>query len=206
MDWSYTERDPGLALFTTCLQAGAPMPMTAGMRVLEIGCCEADWLHLAAKAWPECAFVGVDVRAPNDREEHGRIERVQADVMNPDLFAPESFDAIVSLSAIEHVGLGHYGDPKDPKGDIRVMANAWRWLKPGGWLYFDVPYDPTGYRVQGTECRVYDDQAIAWRLSPLTGHGPHAWFSEARSAGTLVPKPTAPVEPFHYCAMVWRKS
>src|SRR5688572_12904 len=40
--WGYSGGDPGLALFTACLAAGAPMPITPGMRVLEVGCCEGD--------------------------------------------------------------------------------------------------------------------------------------------------------------------
>jgi SAM-dependent methyltransferase len=188
------------------------MTFTPGMRVLEVGSCESNWLELARAAWPGVEFVGFDQRKGKPRE-----GVIKGDGLNPDLFPAEGFDAVVSLSAIEHFGLGHYKDPIDPDGDSRIVANVWRWLKPGGIFYFDVPYDPTGYRVQGTKCRVYDDAAVLNRLfhGPLRndpcGHWEtwvteNQWFSHANAAGTLVPYPLNPVTPFHYVAMVWRKA
>jgi SAM-dependent methyltransferase len=213
MGWSYTERDPGLMLFTACLTAGAPMRVTSTSRILEIGCCEADWLHLAHKAWPDAELVGIDTRAPNVTDGDGKVTRRKANVLDPTLFEPGQFDAIVSLSAIEHVGLGHYRDPIDPDGDSHALANAWRWLKPGGWLYFDVPYCPTGYREQWTKCRIYGQWEHWTRLwvEPLAQAKASAvqrfeGFVKGREAGTLIGRPTEPVEPFHYVAVVWQKA
>lgn len=215
--WNYDDgTDPGIRLFSACLKAGAPIVFGRGdespepFRVLEVGCCESDWLQRAADCWRDARFVGIDVRT---KVRLGtQLMAVQANVLDPDIVQPESLDAIVSLSAIEHVGLGHYGDPLAPDGDTKAITNCMRWLKPGGWLYFDVPYDPTGYRVHGTECRVYDDNALWDRLwvNPLCsvkGRALWRWtgYAPARDAGTLVEKPTASVEPFHYVAMVWRK-
>jgi len=209
--------DPGIALFRACLAAGAPMTFEPGARVLEIGCCEAPWLYQAHKAWPQTFFTGIDTRAPDVIDGEGMVRRMPANVMDPELFEPESFDGIVSLSAIEHVGLTHYGDPPDPDGDSKAIANAWRWLKPGGWLYFDVPYDPSGYRVQGTECRVYDDTEIMarlilpfvdWGLEELKGVLAREWrgYVHAESPHLLLSEPpTVAVKPFHYCAMCWVK-
>lgn len=208
--WTYAGNDPGLALFTVCLKAGASMPIEGAAKVLEVGCCEANWLTPAADAWPEASFTGIDVRKSKDANSaDGRVSRIRASVLNPDLFPADHFDAVVSLSAIEHIGLGHYGDPIDPDGDSKAVANIWRWLKPGGWFYFDVPYDPTGYRVQGTKCRVYDDAEILMRLHrsvDLQFSDLFDAYSHANEAGTLIDKPTAAVQPFHYCAMVWRKA
>jgi SAM-dependent methyltransferase len=48
----------------------------------------------------------------------------------------------LSLSCMhvaEHVGLGRYGDPLDPDGDLKSMHELQRVLAPGGTLLFVVP-------------------------------------------------------------------
>ena len=210
MSWSYAGDDPGIGLFDTCLTAGAPMVVLPGMHILEIGCQEADWLSEAHRAWPEIDLVGIDTRATDAAS--GAVTRLRADARHADLFPAESFDGIVSLSAIEHIGLGHYGDPIDPDGDTKAMANVFRWLKPGGWVYFDVPYDPTGYQVKGTECRVYDDDALFERLwmQPLADAKARArwlWdgYVHAKAPRELLDKPTVAAQPFYYRACVFQK-
>lgn len=87
-------------------------------------------------------------------------------------FAPQSFNWIVSISAIEHIGLGHYKqDPVNDSGDSIAMANAWRWLTPGGWMYVDVPWNvgENAYHVHGTSHRVYDEMTASTRLLPDWG-------------------------------------
>lgn len=49
------------------------------------------------------------------------------------------FDAILSISSFEHDGLGRYGDPIDPDGDLEAMKNAMEMLNPGGLLFLAVP-------------------------------------------------------------------
>jgi len=49
------------------------------------------------------------------------------------------FDYIVSISSIEHDGLGRYGDPIDPDGDIRAMNEMRNFLNPNGLLFLAVP-------------------------------------------------------------------
>jgi SAM-dependent methyltransferase len=45
-----------------------------------------------------------------------------------------SVDCVVTLSSIEHFGLGRYGDPFDPEGDRKAMAEMIRVLRSGGTL------------------------------------------------------------------------
>jgi hypothetical protein len=201
VSWHYDKSDVGILLFDACLRAGAPMRFETGMRVLEIGSCESDWLERAHDAWPGVVFAGIDVRG----DKHNRPYRWKRNVMDAGIFQPETFDAIVSLSAIEHIGLGHYGDPLELTGDIIAMTHAWSWLKPGGWMYFDVPYDPTGYRVQGTKCRVYDDAGIYGRLAPARDVVAWTGYVEHQRPGDLIPKPALAVQPFHYVALVLNK-
>jgi len=50
-----------------------------------------------------------------------------------------SFDVAISLSSFDHDGLGRYGDPLDPDGDLKAMRQALGLLKPGGLLFLTVP-------------------------------------------------------------------
>jgi len=50
-----------------------------------------------------------------------------------------TFDAAISISSFEHDGLGFYGDPIDPDGDLKAMARMRKIVKPGGLMYFCVP-------------------------------------------------------------------
>jgi len=53
---------------------------------------------------------------------------------------PRKFDVILSVSSIEHDGLGRYGDPINPDGDIDFMSNAKdKLLKEGGHMFIAFP-------------------------------------------------------------------
>jgi hypothetical protein len=51
----------------------------------------------------------------------------------------EKYDAIVSYSSIEHSGLGRYGDPLNPSGDIETMEHIYRSLVVGGLCFLGIP-------------------------------------------------------------------
>jgi SAM-dependent methyltransferase len=51
----------------------------------------------------------------------------------------ESCDSLSCLHALEHFGLGRYGDPVNYNGHIIGMENLYKMLKSGGKLYFSVP-------------------------------------------------------------------
>jgi SAM-dependent methyltransferase len=53
---------------------------------------------------------------------------------------PQTFDVVISISSIEHDGLGRYSDPINPVGDLDVMRKIKKQiLKPGGLLLLAVP-------------------------------------------------------------------
>lgn len=54
-------------------------------------------------------------------------------------FECRSVPSLSCLHAMEHVGLGRYGDDIDPLGCFTGMAELQRVLAPGGRLYFSVP-------------------------------------------------------------------
>lgn len=54
-------------------------------------------------------------------------------------FEDGSLESLSSLHAVEHFGLGRYGDPVDAGAHERAMRSFVRVLRPGGHLYFSVP-------------------------------------------------------------------
>lgn len=54
-------------------------------------------------------------------------------------FADGSVRSLSCMHVVEHVGLGRYGDPLDPEGDLKAMRELSRVVAPGGTLLFVVP-------------------------------------------------------------------
>lgn len=67
------------------------------------------------------------------------LEFIQADATNLDRIASESIDSLSSLHALEHFGLGRYGDPIDPEASFKAMKAMQRVLKFNGMLYLSLP-------------------------------------------------------------------
>jgi len=97
------------------------------------------------------------IRVMDIRELPGTIanvEFVQMDMMKE---IPEhlvaSTDSLSCLHAIEHFGLGRYGDPIRFDGYLLGLDNLYRLLKPGGKLYFSVPIGPQ--RIEYNAHRIF---------------------------------------------------
>lgn len=71
----------------------------------------------------------------------------------------EEFENIVTFSSIEHSGLGRYGDPLSPYGDIEAIQQIHCMLKPEGLLVLGIPtsQDDTSF-VQFNAHRIYGSQ------------------------------------------------
>ena len=80
----------------------------------------------------------LDIR-PMESVGHPNIQFRTADLMKLDPKLIESSDSISCLHAIEHFGLGRYGDEIDPKGHISGFQNLVAMLKPSGRLYISFP-------------------------------------------------------------------
>lgn len=50
-----------------------------------------------------------------------------------------TWDYILAISTIEHIGLGAYGDNKDKKGDRLAIENIHKLLKPNGYFLITIP-------------------------------------------------------------------
>jgi hypothetical protein len=67
-------------------------------------------------------------------------------------------DSLSCLHALEHFGLGRYGDPIDPVGYQRGLANMALLLRSGGMFYLSVPIGRE--RVEFNANRVFDPHNI----------------------------------------------
>jgi hypothetical protein len=54
----------------------------------------------------------------------------------------QSFDFIVTMSSLDHDGLGRYGDPLNPNGDLESMIKLRSLLKADGKMILTVPIGP----------------------------------------------------------------
>lgn len=64
----------------------------------------------------------------------------------------EKYDTIVTYSSIEHSGLGRYGDPLNPNGDIETMEHIYKSLSDGGICMVGFPV--------GRDCLVWNAHRI----------------------------------------------
>jgi len=136
--------------------------------ILDIGCCSSGVpIALASRGF---RVVGIDVN-PYPYP-HPNLRAVRGDAMRCP-FAAESCAAVLAISAIEHIGIGHYGDPLAAAGDHATVQEIVRVLRPGGVVVITVPFG----RAMTTDVqRVYDPLRLTELLRPLTVvHVEHAW-------------------------------
>ena len=80
----------------------------------------------------------LDIR-PLNHIGHENIQFLQADLMDSDVVVTEQTDSLSCLHAIEHFGLGRYGDQIDPLGYLRGFKNMLSMVKVGGIFYISFP-------------------------------------------------------------------
>jgi SAM-dependent methyltransferase len=82
----------------------------------------------------------------------------QADFMELPDHLREYCDSLSCLHALEHFGLGRYGDPIDVDGYRKGFENLCKMLKPNGTLYFSVPIGVE--RIEFNAHRVFSIETI----------------------------------------------
>jgi hypothetical protein len=86
-----------------------------------------------------------DVEVFDIRPQESKIKEIkftQLDLLQLPENLVEYCDSISSLHAIEHFGLGRYGDPVDIDGHLKGLNNIYKMLKKDGKFYFAVPIGP----------------------------------------------------------------
>ncbi|MEI8343160.1 MAG: DUF268 domain-containing protein [Verrucomicrobiota bacterium] len=80
-------------------------------------------------------------------------------------FPDQSVSSISCMHVVEHIGLGRYGEPLDPAGDLKAMAELQRVVAPGGSLLFVTPVGKP--RVVFNAHRIYSTRQVLKSFSEL---------------------------------------
>jgi hypothetical protein len=132
------------------------------------------------------AFRGIEVF--DIRPQKSMVRNIifrQADLMKLPDDMKECCDSISSLHAIEHFGLGRYGDQIDRYGHIKAIENISSMLRPGGKFYFSVPIGRQ--RIEFNAHRVF---GIRYLLDLLTVNYDLVKFHYVNDAGNLIENAT----------------
>ncbi len=73
-------------------------------------------------------------------------------------FPDNSVESLSCMHTIEHIGLGRYGDPIDPEGDIKAARELVRVLKPGGTFLYVAPIGKP--RIEFNAHRIYSYEQV----------------------------------------------
>jgi hypothetical protein len=86
----------------------------------------------------------------------------QWDLMSNELGEIQTYDSVSCLHALEHFGLGRYGDSINPDGWIEGLEALTAITRPGGTLYLSVPIGPE--RIEFDAHRVFSLSRLRSKL------------------------------------------
>lgn len=121
----------------------------------------------------------LDIRAQDNLIPNVRFEQCDITGVVPGHLL-ESADSVSCLHALEHFGLGRYGDEVAYDGYLAGLENLYRILKSGGRMYLSTPIGPQ--RVEFDAHRVF---SVGYLLSLLEPRFDVAQFSYVDDAGDL---------------------
>jgi SAM-dependent methyltransferase len=122
-------------------------------RVLDIG----SYRHFILGLLAHFSITTIDVRNRRPISPNEMIITCDAKKLNlPD----DSFDLVLSLCALEHFGLGRYGDEFDLVADQKAFAEMVRVLKPGGRLIFTTTVTRAQPAIAFNAHRIYNHQRL----------------------------------------------
>jgi len=84
------------------------------------------------------------------KSEHGDLTNLH--------FATNSVKSLSCMHTLEHIGLGRYGDPIDPQGDMKAASELARVLAPGGSFIFVTPVGKP--KIEFNAHRIYSYEQV----------------------------------------------
>ena len=127
-----------------------------GSSVLVVGSAE-PWHEAVCLALGAARVTTVDYGMRT--YEHPQLDQVNASFWNQLGDANLNYDVVVSASSLDHDGLGRYGDPIAPDGDLLTMRLLLRALAPGAKVILSVPVGPD--RIIWNLMRIYGKDRLA---------------------------------------------
>jgi len=106
----------------------------------------------------------LDIR-PMEQSIHQNIKFNQMDLMS-DQSSTNMTDSLSCLNAIEHFGLGRYGDPINPKGHLIGFNNMIKLIRPNGTFYISFPVNSSESKTYFNAHRVFNfKEILSWQGS-----------------------------------------
>ena len=127
-----------------------------GSSVLVIGSAE-PWHEAVCLALGASRVTTVDYGSR--KYEHPQLDQVNASFWKQVDDSNLAYDVVVAASSLDHDGLGRYGDPIAPDGDLLTMRSLLRTLAPDSKVILSVPVGPD--RIIWNLMRIYGKDRLA---------------------------------------------
>ena len=102
--------------------------------ILDVGSCESTYLQFIAQSGRHLHCL--DPRDCLEIPENAVFHNIN---LIGNSLPRQSFDAVLMLSTLEHIGMPYYGQPAFPKGDVMALEEVWQLLKPDAPAIVTVP-------------------------------------------------------------------
>ncbi len=122
------------------------------IKILDVGACESLLSYELASL--NYSVTAIDIRPIS--LSHPNLKFVVSDICEP-VFPKQSFDCIIALSTLEHIGLGWYGDKPIEGYDFQAVKQINLLLKNEGFFILTVPY---GEKAITPVHRIYDCNSL----------------------------------------------
>lgn len=164
----------------------------AGREILDIGSYRHFVLGLMARG----PVTTIDVRHRQPICSQESIITCDAKKLN---IPSDRYDAVVSLCALEHFGLGRYGDEFDLGADRQAFKEMIRVIKPGGALIFSTLITRGSPTIEFNAHRIYDLSVIRDFCGGLKLKEERYYISRKNRFGPFTEVTEAPTQWDIYC-------